>query len=278
MIRDAVSDCDVALRLDAKIPAAYNNRGVAKREQGEIAAAMNDFNAAIALDPTYALAYRNRGMAELRKNDGQSAIADFNRAIELNPKTSNAYIGRGDMERVKGNLNEAESEYRQAIEIDPKNAFAFLHLGIAEEIRHDFEEALTAYSRAAEISPPSLRRDYLQFRIWLLRVRLQRGDEANRQLTLYLRDRKQPPLEPWISKIGNFLLGKSTETDLVESASASDPVRAQEQLCEAWYYAGMKSLLSGDKKRAADDFPRCMETKRTRFVEYVLSKSELTSL
>jgi len=82
----------------------------------------------------------------------------------------------------------------------------------------------------------------------------------------------------WVFKIGNFLLGKSTETDLVESASASDPDRTQEQLCEAWYYAGMKRLLSGDKNRAADAFRHCMETNRTRFVEYVLGKSELASL
>jgi tetratricopeptide (TPR) repeat protein len=308
----AVSDCDAALRLDPKIAAAYNNRGVAKRELGEIAGAMNDFNTAIALSSRYAFAYRNRGSTELRKNDDHAAIADFNRAIELNPKdnvayvvrgqaklagddfngaladfsralelnpkASNAYVGRGDLERAKGNLTGAESEYRQAIQIDPKNASAFLQLGIAEENRHGLEEALTAYSRAAELDPPSLRRDYLQFRIWLLRVRLQRGDEANHQLTLYLQGRKQPPLEPWVFKIGNFLLGKSTETDLVESASASDPDRTQEQLCEAWYYAGMKRLLSGDKNRAADAFRHCMETNRTRFVEYVLGKSELASL
>jgi hypothetical protein len=62
------------------------------------------------------------------------------------------------------------------------------------------------------------------------------------------------------------------------SASDPDPVKAQEQLCETWYYIGMKDLLSGDKKQASDDFRRCIATKRTQFVEYILSKAELASL
>jgi tetratricopeptide (TPR) repeat protein len=42
--------------------------------------------------------------------------------------------------------------------------------------------------------------------------------------------------------------------------------------------AGMKRLLAGDKKTAADYFTRCLATKRTRFAEYILASAELKSL
>jgi tetratricopeptide (TPR) repeat protein len=308
----AISDCNVAIRLDPKQSAAYNDRGVAKKEQGEVGAALRDFNEALSLNPNYTLAYRNRGSTELRKGDGEAAIADFNRAIELSPKDgigylergearsnrgdfngaladysealqldskiSGAYVGRGNVERARGNLIRAEAEYRQAIQVDPKNGYALINLGIAKELGRDFEGALSAFFRAGERVLPSRRQDYLQFRIWLLRVRLHRGDEANERLANYLQNRSHRSPDRWTSNIGKFLLGKLTENNFLASASDPDPVKAQEQLCETWYYIGMKDLLSGDKKQAADDFRRCIDTKRTQFVEYILSKAELASL
>jgi lipoprotein NlpI len=74
------------------------------------------------------------------------------------------------------------------------------------------------------------------------------------------------------------LQGKLAENDLIASASATDPVRNQEQLCECWYYAGMKRLLAGDKSTAKDDFNKCVATKRVTFAEYELAKAELASL
>lgn len=62
------------------------------------------------------------------------------------------------------------------------------------------------------------------------------------------------------------------------SAGAADPEKTQGHLCEAWYYAGMKRLLSGERKTATDDFNRCVATKRPEFVEYALAKGELAGL
>lgn len=62
---------------------AYNNRGIARRDLGDIQGAMADFNRAIELDPDYAAAYDSRGNARRDLGDRQGATADFNRATEL---------------------------------------------------------------------------------------------------------------------------------------------------------------------------------------------------
>ena len=84
--------------------------------------------------------------------------------------------------------------------------------------------------------------------------------------------------DPWVTSIATFLIGKLPENDFIESANAPEPWKNEEHHCEAWYYAGMKRLLTGDKKTASDYFNRCLATNRTRFVEYILARAELKSL
>ncbi len=89
---------------------------------------------------------------------------------------------------------------------------------------------------------------------------------------------RQLSQEPWVVKVGAFLLGNVTEDDLMTAAASPDAAKDQGQHCEAWYYAGMKRLLAGDKKTAADDFNHSLATKQTRFTEYRLAEAELKVL
>lgn len=57
---------------------AYNNRGQAFLEKGELDNALKDFNEVIALNQSYDTAYNNRGIVFSKK--GQ-----FDKAIALNP-------------------------------------------------------------------------------------------------------------------------------------------------------------------------------------------------
>ena len=60
------------------------------------------------------------------------------------------------------------------------------------------------------------------------------------------------PAADWISRIGRFLLDQISEFDFLGGATSSDMEKNRAQHCEAWYYAGMKRLLAGDKNTAAD--------------------------
>jgi tetratricopeptide (TPR) repeat protein len=64
---------------------AYNNRGVAYRDKGDVDRAIADFSEAIKLDPILARAYHNRGIAYRAKGDLSRAVADQEVAIKLDP-------------------------------------------------------------------------------------------------------------------------------------------------------------------------------------------------
>lgn len=79
-------------------------------------------------------------------------------------------------------------------------------------------------------------------------------------------------------EIGEFLLGKTGESDFLATASSPDAKTNRDRHCEAWYYAGMKRLLTGDKKIAADYFGKCLATEATTLFEYTCAKAELKTL
>ena len=83
---DAITHYTAAIDLKPDLVEAYNNRGIAYRNTGNLDAAIEDFNRAIDLDSEYAGVYNNRGDAYADKDDFDAAIEDVNRAIDLELK------------------------------------------------------------------------------------------------------------------------------------------------------------------------------------------------
>lgn len=48
--------------------------------------------------------------------------------------------------------------------------------------------------------------------------------------------------------------------------------------CEAWFYAGLKHLLAGDKNIAVKDFRKCLATNARNYDEYNRAVIELKKL
>ena len=114
--------------------------------------------------------------------------------------------------------------------------------------------------------------EYPRLFIWLIQVRERQEEVANAALASYLDQRPEVPSRAWASEVGKFLLGRQTEAELfAEGATAG-------QRCEAWYYSGMKRLLTRDKAGAADHFRQCMATGQTAFTEYEFAVVELKAL
>jgi len=89
-VEQAVIAYDQAITLNPEYAKAYNNRGIARKAQGDLAGAIADYNQAIALNPEYAKAYNNRGIARKAQGNLAGAIADYNQANALNPEYAKA--------------------------------------------------------------------------------------------------------------------------------------------------------------------------------------------
>ncbi|HEX6387691.1 MAG TPA: tetratricopeptide repeat protein, partial [Anaerolineae bacterium] len=146
----------------------YNNRGIAYRAQGELAAAIEDYTQAITLNPDDATAYNNRGIAYRQLGQLDRALADFNRALELAPDDDWYLYSRSLVLLVLDHSEPAAADLNRAIDVaqqaygenpqDWRNTFnlAIYHLaaGNAATAEQLYNEAL--------IAPPTYLREAIQ--------------------------------------------------------------------------------------------------------------------
>lgn len=86
--------------------------------------AIETYTLAIELNPKDYALYNNRGAAYHAEGEFQKAIADYTRAAELNPNHFSAYNNRGAAFEDVGDVERAVGDYRKALEIDPENKMA----------------------------------------------------------------------------------------------------------------------------------------------------------
>jgi lipoprotein NlpI len=243
---------------------------------GDLDSAIEDLNKAIALKPNEAYGYDSRANARSRKGDLDGALADHNRAIELDARNMNAYIDRGITKRRMGDSDGALADYNKAIDLNPNVGNAFASRGYLHYDRQAFTNALADYRKALEKGASNP--DYIHYRIWLIRSRLGEMDAATKEILNYFDTRVTGKPDDWQATIGRFLAGQSSEAVLLKAAESPDRQKSKEQHCEAYFYAGSKQLLSGNKTVAKDYFKECLETGIRTFVEFDSARAEIDLL
>ena len=103
-------------------------------------------------------------------------------------------------------------------------------------------------------------------------------EAADKELSAYLEKRGSLPAGDWPVKVASFLLGRMSESDLVAAAGSTDTRQDRGQRCEAWFYAGLKRLLLGDKTVAAGCFNKSVATEAKTWLEYHFAQVELKAL
>src|ERR1039457_5752915 len=98
---------------------AYELRGLAYLDRGDIAHAIADLNQAIALTPDFAPAYQNRGNAWYARGNYGHALADYDIAIKLDPNSPSAYVNRATVGGAQGYVGGAGEDYQRALRLGP---------------------------------------------------------------------------------------------------------------------------------------------------------------
>jgi lipoprotein NlpI len=175
-----------------------------------------------------------------------------------------------------GNFAAARANFEQAIQLGTNDISGLIGLGCLQADQLQFAAALENFRTAEKLDPSWV---YAWYHIYLIRVRLGQDKAAQAELSDHMKSAGVTDND-WSSKIGNYLAGNLPKNDLLKIASDSSINMAmrQEQLCEAYYYAGMQNLLAGDKNKAADLFRKCLNTNERDFMEYAGAEAELTRL
>jgi len=270
----ALADYSHAIQIDSKYAPAYNGRGNIKRAKRDLDGALADYNRAIELNGDNATAYYNRGLTKQTKGDLDGALADFNPAIKLDPKNASAYHSRGAARAMKDDLDGALADYNRAIELDGKDATTFYNRGSLFFSVRNWDAALKDYNRFFELSKED--QEYPRLYVWLIRARTGQMDAANKELVDYLQQRGNTA--DWFSTVTNTVLGRISDANLLAAAKSADKTKESGQLCEAWFYIGMKKLLGGDNSGAQDCFNKSLATNQKDYTEYYFARAELKAL
>jgi tetratricopeptide (TPR) repeat protein len=132
---------------------AYNDLGIALRDQKKLVEAVVAYRKAIDLKPDYAVAYSNLGNALREQKKLDEAVAAYRKAIQVQPDYAVAYINLGIALRAQKKLNEAVAAYRKAIDLQPDLAIAYNNLGNALRDQKKLDEAVAAHRKAIAHKP-----------------------------------------------------------------------------------------------------------------------------
>jgi tetratricopeptide (TPR) repeat protein len=156
-----------AIRLKPDYVEAYNNRGGARRNKGDMEGALADYTEAIRLKPDSAAPYNNRGVTRSDRGDVEGALADYSEAISLEPDDASAYNNRGNARRDKGDVEGALADYTEAIRLKPDYAGVYYNRGNARRDKGDVEGALADYTEAIRLKPDDAAAYMLRASAWI---------------------------------------------------------------------------------------------------------------
>ncbi|MCX7927665.1 MAG: tetratricopeptide repeat protein [Candidatus Omnitrophica bacterium] len=131
----AIEHFDLALKLNPKDGASYNDRALCMVELGIIDEALEYFDKGIAAEPDYATIYHNKGW--LLNNIGRytEAIKCFNKALELEPDRAVTYDNLADALANLGEIEAAIRAYRKVLELLKPNQCRIIRSKIKERIK-----------------------------------------------------------------------------------------------------------------------------------------------
>ena len=129
----------------------HSNKGVEALQEGHLAEALDWLRLAVALDADLPSAWVNLGVARRRTGDLDGAGLAYKRSLEIDPSTYSAYQNLAGVLRLQNRREEAE-EFERALRDSPnRNPYSYLALGDISFRRGRFEEARRFYRRAAHL-------------------------------------------------------------------------------------------------------------------------------
>jgi tetratricopeptide (TPR) repeat protein len=253
-------------------PIVYNNRGMFYQSQKVPAKAIEDFTQAIALDGTQYQAYLNRGFVQMNSGNPAAALQDFSRVLELRPGHGPAFSMRGTANLLAGQPVAAINDYLKVIEIDPRSASARADIGFAYFFARHYDTAAQAFEQAISLAPQM---KYLNpWRYAALTLAGKRPEADALYVTI---PQKPADSRDWFDMLTLYFMGQLESRDLLAAVDSRDGTLRDAQLCEAYYFIGLK-LESAGEGDPARYYRRALQAQSTQLSAYRAARFALDEL
>jgi protein O-mannosyl-transferase len=151
--RGALTQFQLALRLDPNNVETHNNLGDALRQLGRTDDGIAQYREAVRINPFLADVHANLGVAFFQQGRTDEAIAEYGNALRLDPASAEARYNLGNALFQQGRFDEAIAAYRASLQINPANAQADNNLSSALLKQGRTDEAIAATEKALELQP-----------------------------------------------------------------------------------------------------------------------------
>lgn len=193
--KGAEQDASLCIERNPFIVDAYQVRGVARQNMGQLAAAIEDYDKGLKLMPEDKVLLYNKavchteekqfdeahetyerlshidgkndraqlGMARLSllENDTVAALEHINRSLELNKNNVTAFAMRSEIAmRQDNDYAKAQTDMDEAIKLDPRNAGYFVNRAFMKYKQDDYYGAMADYDYALSLSPDDMAAHY----------------------------------------------------------------------------------------------------------------------
>jgi tetratricopeptide (TPR) repeat protein len=265
-LRGERTDLDKAIELNPAYVNALYDRGVSKLIAGDPAGAAEDCTAVLRIDPNDLRTRVNRGVAYYRSRRLQEAKEDFDQVIRTTGRENFAFFNRGLVLQALGELKAAVDDYDAALNLDPGNVSIYKARGWARYDMGAWSEALEDFREGCRLGLHGYDADYARFAIWILQSRFEDKEAAMRDLKKYSESRAVGKGSDWPGQVLKFLRGDLAEAALLKSAAAEDAAeKVTDHSCEAYFYAGIKHLIEGDKVKAREYLKKAILTQAVAY-------------
>lgn len=182
----ALSDIDLAMRLDPGRIEPYLERARFYIQSGDRTRAAADYDHVVRIDPARVDSYLERATFHIKGNDYDRAIADYDQAIRLKP-WGPTYVDRAKVWFTKGDHARAFADFDTGIRLNPKIGWSFIRRGDAFVATEQLDRAIADYKEA---------------------IRLGWYPHSDLCLTLGLADRADEAKTPCSHNMGDYLAGR----------------------------------------------------------------------
>lgn len=263
---EALADADKVIELDAADIRGYQRRALACMKLDRIEEAVHDLDHALKMKADEDT-YRLRGAVHFYSKKYKASIEDFTRAIKLRPDFHASYEYRGRSYFRLARYQEAILDFSRWIDLKTNVETALARRGMAYDILGETRLAMADYDAAASRHPTVA----AYVRLWKYLLMSSNGRNAE-AVKLLEQDHSESSEPEWVKRLGDYLLGRATQAQLIASASRDD------QKSEAYFYIGATAMIHGDAIKARKWFERCVEMNRTDILETDFASARLSQL
>jgi len=142
-----------AIKINSKNPFFVNNLGNALAQKKLFDEALKVFEKTLSIDKKFFLALNNIGIIKYKLKKYDEAIKSFEKAIEIQENFDDPYINLGNTYFEIGEIDLAIKNYKIALEKNPKSSKAYNNLGNLLNNQGLYSEAIKNYQTSIDIKP-----------------------------------------------------------------------------------------------------------------------------